>query len=113
VVATWIAEVQGERLAAERILAGARRTPMTPDDVRALLEGPGDLSAVIREADPVLKSEVYADLGLRMVYRPAENMVSVEALPLLTSRDQRQTPGPSESANKQVACAKGGVGGGT
>jgi site-specific DNA recombinase len=93
VVATWIAEVQGERLAAERTLAWARRTPMTPDDVRVLLGELGDVSAVLADADPALKAAVYGDLGLRLTYKPAEDLVTVEALPF--------------------ACAKGRVGGGT
>jgi hypothetical protein len=81
--------------------------------VRALLEGLGDLSAVIGAADPALKAEVYADLGLRLTYRPAEDLVAVEALPLLTNRGQRHAPRPSPSSNGQVACAQERVGGGT
>jgi hypothetical protein len=42
---------------------------------------------------PAKKAELYARLNLRLTYRPAQDLVAVEAAP--------------------VACAKGGVGGGT
>ena len=32
-------------------------------------------------ADPALKAEVYGDLGIRLIYRPADRVVSVEAVP--------------------------------
>ena len=81
VVATWIAEVQGERLAADRILAEARPTTTTPAEIRALVERMGDLTEVLASADPQLKTELYGDLGVRLTYRPDEELVSVEAAP--------------------------------
>jgi len=56
--------------------------------VRALIEGLGDVAQVIADADPARKAVVYADMGLDMTYRPDRDTV-------------------------EVACAKGGVGGGT
>jgi hypothetical protein len=46
-VAGWIAEVQAERVAAERsVLASTSDRPqLTPDDVRALIEKIGDIPA--------------------------------------------------------------------
>jgi site-specific DNA recombinase len=86
VVATCIAEVQGDRLRAERILAETATAPLGADDVRTLIESVGDVTEVLADADPKLKAEVYADLGLRLTYRPAENLVSVEAAPCAAGR---------------------------
>jgi hypothetical protein len=41
---------------------------------------------VIAHADPKVKAEVYADLGIRLTYRPAENLVNVEAAPCAAER---------------------------
>jgi site-specific DNA recombinase len=54
---------------------------MGAEDVRDLIESVGDVTKVLSAADPNLKAEVYSDLGLRLTYRPAENLVSVEAAP--------------------------------
>ena len=40
-----------------------------------------DDPAVLATADPTLKAEVYGDLGLRMTYQPAEEVVLVSAAP--------------------------------
>ena len=81
VVSAWIAEVQGERLAAERTLATTGASVLTANDVRALVLELGDIASVLSKADPELKAKVYADLGIQLTYRPAENMVTVEAAP--------------------------------
>ena len=73
--------MQGERLAAERTLASTHRHELTPADVRELIEGLGDMADVFADADPGLKAQVYADLGIRMVYRPKERVLAVEAAP--------------------------------
>lgn len=65
---------------------------LTADDVRGIVTELGDLAAVIEDADPKLKAKVYADLGIRLVYRPADRVLAVEAAP---------------------ACATARVGGGT
>ena len=46
-----------------------------------MIEGLGDVTSVLADADPKLKAEVYADLGIRLTYRPAEELVTVEAAP--------------------------------
>jgi hypothetical protein len=73
--------VQGERLRAQQALASASTTALTADDVRELVASVGDISAVLAAADPKLKAELYGDLGLRLTYRPADQLVRVEALP--------------------------------
>lgn len=81
VVAAWIAEVQGDRLAAERTLSSARTSLLTAEDVRDVIENLGDIVAVLAKAKSTEKAKVYADLGITLTYRPAENVVSVEAAP--------------------------------
>ncbi len=85
VVATWIAEVQGERLAAQRKLAEARPSPaVSPAELTRMIEELGDLRPVLATADPGLKATVYADLGITLTYRPADDIVAVSALPMLS-----------------------------
>jgi hypothetical protein len=79
VVAAWIAEVQGERLAAERTLATRAATVLTAADARELVLALGDIARVLEDADPALKAKVYADLGIQLTYRPNERIVLVEA----------------------------------
>lgn len=82
VVSAWIAEVQGERLAAERELArtvGAE--PLTADEVRRLVRAVKDPVKMLRQADPALKATIYADLGVRLEYVHGERLVRVEAMP--------------------------------
>ena len=45
-----------------------------------------DIPGVLAKADPMLKAEVYADLGLRMIYQPAEELVLVSAAPCVPQR---------------------------
>jgi site-specific DNA recombinase len=95
VIAGWIQEVQGERLAAQRELA--RSTPSEPlskAELRSLVRKVRDVVKMIAKADPALKAEVYQGLGLRLEYRPAERLVAVE-VPL------------------EAACTTARVGGGT
>lgn len=44
---------------------------------------------VLAEADPLLKREVYSDLGIQMTYRPADDVVEVSADPVGLSACRR------------------------
>ena len=95
IVSGWMREVQGERLAAEAELGRSiPGEPMTKDQVRKLIRAVQDLTKVLEEADPKLKAEVYADLGVSVRYDPVLRIVHVEAQP-------------------KDACSTGCVGGGT
>ena len=62
----WIAEVRAERDRAEVDIAGAKPAkPMTRAEVKAIVLAMQDMAKVLRRADPKLKAEVYADLGLK------------------------------------------------
>jgi hypothetical protein len=91
VVTGWIAEVQGERLAAERTLAAAQPPGgvLSPTDLRALIEGLGDLVSVLERANPKERAKVYADLGVTLTYRPEEGLVDVRAVPVAACAYER------------------------
>lgn len=81
-IATWIAEVQGERLSAERVVAehAPRRAP-TALEIRAMVEELGEMTRVLASTDPEDKARLYAELGLTLTYRPSDKTVAVEAKP--------------------------------
>ena len=66
---------------------------LKPGDRRKIYFGNAMNMLRLSEAKPAKKAELYASLGLQLTYRPAQNLVAVEAAP--------------------VACAKVRVGGGT
>jgi site-specific DNA recombinase len=79
VVAQWIAEVQGDRLRAEQLLAELASSAFDVDQVRARIEELGPMGPVLETANPVTKADLYAGLDLRLTYRPADNLVVAEA----------------------------------
>ena len=87
VVASWMAEVQGERLRAERELGAL--TPggkLTKEQIRRLVLQLKDIASVLATADPRLKAEVYAELGVRVSYDPHRRVIGVSAGPCTTER---------------------------
>ena len=86
VVAGWMREVQGERLAAEHELGNAApaQAPLTANEVRALIGGIQDAVALLGQADPNLKADMYAELGVELTYQPDQNLVKVRAQPCRT-----------------------------
>ena len=80
VVAAWMAEVQGERLRAKRELGElVPAEKLTKDQIRGLVLSLRDIAATLRDADPSLKAEVYAELGVDIAYDPTRRMVLVSA----------------------------------
>ena len=81
-IATWTAEVNAERAAAEVQLRATRPRPrMTADEIDTLVRGLGSVLAVLRDADPLDKAEIYRKVGLRLTYQPGENKMIAEARP--------------------------------
>ena len=82
VVAGWMAEVQGTRLAAERELAeSVPAKTLTEEQVRALVLSLRDNVGALRDADPRLNAEVYAELGVDVLYDSERRLVQVSANP--------------------------------
>jgi site-specific DNA recombinase len=81
-VAGWMAEVQGERLLAERDLAeAAPPAALTKEQIRTLVLSLRDIAQVLATADPKLKAEVYSELGIEITYNHVARLVSVTAGP--------------------------------
>ena len=87
VVASWMAEVQGERLRAEQELGAAvPGEKPTKEQVRRLVLQLKDIASVLATADPKDKAEVYRELGVQVTYDPHRRLVSVSAGPCTTAR---------------------------
>ncbi|MGW3897681.1 hypothetical protein ACWD6L_21085 [Micromonospora profundi] len=81
VVTGWIAQAQAERTRAEaelRAIAGSTPRRMSRAEITALVTALGDITTVLREADPSDKAEVYRQLGLRLNYQPETQTVRAE-----------------------------------
>ena len=73
---------QAERTHAEaelRAIAGTTPRWMTRAEITALVTALGDITTVLRDADPADKAEVDRQLGLRLNYRPETQTVHAEA----------------------------------
>jgi site-specific DNA recombinase len=78
-VATWTAEVQARRAEAlGRLHQHQRRTRMTRDDIRSLIQTLGDARNIINQADTDDKARLYAQLDLRLIYHPHNDTVRAE-----------------------------------
>ncbi|MBM0256656.1 hypothetical protein JNW89_07005 [Micromonospora sp. 4G55] len=113
VVTGWIAQTQAERARAEADLhANAGTTPrrMSRAEITALVTALGDITTVLRDADPADKAEVYRQLGLRLTYRPetqtvrAEVDLSAHRQKFICVRGGIRPHAPSTSAGKRCAC---------
>jgi site-specific DNA recombinase len=78
-IARWITETEAER-ARLRIQAreAAPQQGMSPDEIASIVNGLADLLTVLRDADPADKAEIYSQLGLRLTYQPAGQIVRTE-----------------------------------
>lgn len=74
VLGPWITETQARKLAAEaRLRACEGTTPrrMTKEEITEIVNAITNVIAVLRDANPVDKAELYAQIGLRLTYDPA------------------------------------------
>jgi site-specific DNA recombinase len=81
-IAGWIKETTAIKAAAETRLGvqPARSERMTEEQIAAVVEAFGGLLALLRDADPRDKAEIYARLDLRMIYRPASETIIAEVV---------------------------------
>lgn len=76
----WIREVTELRKQAEReIQVGEAVHSPSEEELRLLIDEAGDMVRVVGEADPKRKSDLYASLGLDLLYQHEERRVIVEA----------------------------------
>ncbi|SCL24699.1 recombinase family protein [Micromonospora inyonensis] len=81
VVTGWIAQTQAERTRAEAHLQMIQTTgprPMSRTEITNLVHALGDITTVLRDADPADKAKVYRQLGLRLVYHPETQTARAE-----------------------------------
>jgi site-specific DNA recombinase len=84
VVTGWIAEVEAERRHFLTLLGQPKPRPaqrMSREQIGDLVAKLGDIMAVLRDADPADRAEVYRQLGLKLTYHPEEHKVRVQAQP--------------------------------
>jgi len=78
-IGAWIAEVEAEREAAERVLgASIPKSPLTAAQIKAVILSLKDHVRILAEADPETKATLYQELGLSMTYHPERKVVAVE-----------------------------------
>jgi hypothetical protein len=79
-IAGWIAQTQAERTAAQATLRQAQgRARLSKQDVHDVIKEAGDALGVLASGDPGDKAVVYKHLGVKLVYRPQEQVVRAEA----------------------------------
>jgi hypothetical protein len=81
VVGQWIAEVTAARQAAEASLRqlDAAPEPLSPEAIRRALEEVGGLATALDGADPVLRAQLYEELGIEGTYDPHARVVAIRA----------------------------------
>jgi site-specific DNA recombinase len=77
----WINEAKAERLQAEAALRATPSKPhrLTRDEIKAIVERFASLAAVVQNADPADKAEIYKGLNLVLTYQPGARTVRAEA----------------------------------
>jgi site-specific DNA recombinase len=79
-ISRWITETTAERTRyAARTRPAKPRASMTRDQVASIVTGLGDILAVLADADPADKAEIYSQLGLRLTYQPGQRIIRAEA----------------------------------
>jgi hypothetical protein len=82
VIGPWIAEIQAKRVAAQvEIGKTSGQARMSKDAIAAIISALGDLTQIVRDADPADKAEIYTQLGLTLKYRPQKRLVEATVRP--------------------------------
>ena len=81
-VARWITETEAERARYQAVkrAAAPQLVPaaMSRDEIASVVNALSDALVVLRSADPADKAQIYAGLGLRLIYQPGERLVRTE-----------------------------------
>jgi site-specific DNA recombinase len=79
-ITSWINHAKAERVQAEAALRDATgRTRMTKEEIRTIVDSFTSITAVLRDADPADKAQIYQQLGLQLRYDPGKQIVRAEA----------------------------------
>ena len=84
VLGPWITQTQARKLAAEARLHAIRGASTAPrrlirEEIATVITAINDVMAVLRDADPASKAELYGQLELRLTYHPAPRTVTARA----------------------------------
>lgn len=94
VISRWITETTAERaMLVARTRPATPRAPMTQEQIASVVTALGDILAVLRDADPADKTEIYSQLGLCLTYQPGRRIVRAEAHLDQTSRFSTMSEG--------------------
>ena len=76
-IAGWIKETTAIRNAAQArlVLVPGKPARMSEDQIRAIVKALGGLLGVLKSAEPRDRAEIYARVGLQMIYRPGTETV--------------------------------------
>jgi site-specific DNA recombinase len=83
-VAAWIAETEAQKagyLAAKRSNGGAARQRTSKAETKAIVDGLTELARILASANPEDKSEIFRQLGLRLIYHPEREIVEAQIQP--------------------------------
>jgi hypothetical protein len=111
-VAGWIRETSTIRTTAVAALRQSAAPPQRPneDQIAAVVDGLGSLLAVLREADPRDKAELYSRIGLKMTYKPGRKTLKAEIVSSDLGRVLNVCPEPNTGdtqtviASRELAC---------
>jgi site-specific DNA recombinase len=80
-VTQWINTTRADRIQSEAALRTTTASPrrMTRQEITDIIEHFASLAAVIRDADPADKAEIYRGLNLTLTYQPANQTVRAQA----------------------------------
>jgi hypothetical protein len=79
-ITSWINAAKAERLQAEAtICSAAAPARLSRQEITTVVEYFADLAAVVRDADPTDKAEIYRGLNLVLTYQPAAQVVHAQA----------------------------------
>jgi site-specific DNA recombinase len=78
-ITQWINTAKTERLHAEAVLRGSTAPArMTSAEIQTIVERFASIAAVIRDADPADKAEIYRGLNLMLTYQPGTQTVRAQ-----------------------------------
>ena len=79
-ISQWINTVNAERLQAEAALRGTTaQARLTSGEIKAIVERFTSIAAVIRDAGPADKAEIYRGINLTLTYQPEAGIVQAQA----------------------------------
>jgi hypothetical protein len=78
-VAAWIAETEAEKASCALVMRGSEPGPrMTEREIKSIVDKFADIAAVLTDADPDDKAEIFRQLGLRLTYHPGRQLVQAQ-----------------------------------